>query len=85
MDMDLHIKTFNKSQMNEILKLLAWMELCGNIGHCSDFTVRFDGDGQANLKVSFDNEAIQNSYDEMRRKLLRQYDENGKETKFIIE
>lgn len=57
---DRHINTF--------VNMLAWMELCGNAGHCTDFQVRLDGDGDARPKFVFENKELQTSYDELRKR-----------------
>lgn len=57
-------------QMNVFLNMLAWMELCGNVGHCTDFVVKLDGDGSARPKFIFNDESLQNSYDELRKQYL---------------
>ena len=56
-------------QINQFVNMLAWMEYCGNIGHCTDFFVRMDGDGNARPKFKFENEKLQESYDELRRSM----------------
>ena len=52
--------------MNQFLNMLAWMELCGNVGHCTDFQVRLDGDGSARPKFKFNSEEMQKSFDDLR-------------------
>lgn len=61
---------FNEDrQMVEFIKMLAWMEYCGNIGHCTDFFVRLDGDGSGRPKFKFENQELQESYEELRRSM----------------
>lgn len=57
-------------QMNRFVNMLAWMEFCGNIGHCTDFFVRLDGDGSARPKFKFETEELQKSYEELRHSML---------------
>ena len=66
----LEVSFHNDRQMNEFVNMLAWMELCGNVGHCTDFTVRLDGDGAARPKFKFETEELQKSYDELRQSFL---------------
>lgn len=55
-----------KRQMKEFMKMLAWMEYCGDIGHCTDFFVRLDGDGSARPKFKFEDTEIQEGYKELK-------------------
>lgn len=64
------VKFPNDNQMNEFIKMLAWMDLCGNVGHCTDFLVTLDGDGSARLNFNFESEELQKKYDELRQTLL---------------
>lgn len=54
-------------QMKRFINMLAWMELCGNVGHCTDLMVRLDGDGNARPKFKFETEELQKEYDELRK------------------
>ena len=56
--------------MNQFFNMLAWMELCGNVGHCTDFQVRLDGDGSARPKFKFDSEEMQKSFDDLRADMI---------------
>lgn len=60
----------HERQMNKFINMLAWMELCGNVGHCTDFMVRLDGDGSARPKIKFETEELQKEYDELRKSFL---------------
>lgn len=55
-------------QMNRFINMLAWMEMCGNVGHCTDFIVVMDGDGTARPKFIFETEELQKQFDEIRRR-----------------
>lgn len=74
--MTINIAAFNAKQLNTIMQMLAWMEMCGNIGHCTSFRTIFDGDGTGKIKVSFDNDEEQRAYDAMRKWWLDWYDCN---------
>jgi hypothetical protein len=41
-----------KSELSEFLKLLAYIERCGNIGHSGTIKVCVDGDGTGRLTFS---------------------------------
>ena len=56
-----------KRQMDMFVNMLAWMEYCGNVGHCTDFLVRLDGDGSARPKFIFENEKAQESFNDLKR------------------
>ena len=60
----------HERQMNEFIKMLAWMELCGNVGHCTDFIVRLDGDGSARPKFELETDELQKEYDNLRKDIL---------------
>lgn len=63
---------------DEFIKMMAWIELCGNIGHtCQWFRVGVDGDGSGSLRFKFDNEMDQNRYDNIKQELLVDYQKNG--------
>lgn len=64
---------FNKKyQMERFLQILAWMEMCGSVGHFTNFLVGLDGDGNARPKFTFEDEEIQNLFNEMRSKLCKE-------------
>lgn len=67
--MKVDINAKSEYQFNNLLKMLAWMEWCGNVGHSSAFTVFFDGDGSARIKLSFEDNEIQERYDEYRKSM----------------
>ena len=58
-----------KRQMKEFMRMLAWMEYCGNIGHCTDFLVILDGDGSARPKFKFEDEDVQKQFDDLRNNM----------------
>lgn len=57
----------NKRHLNDFVNILAWMELCGNTGHCTDFIITMDGDGSARPKFIFDNEKLQEAFNRLKR------------------
>lgn len=56
-------------QMKKFISILAWIELCGNVGHCTDFIVAMDGDGNARPKFVFENEELQEYFNSIRQQL----------------
>lgn len=58
---------------NHLMNMLAWIELLGNVGHSADFKVFVDGDGNSRWKFKFDEPEDQKAFDELRKKLLREF------------
>lgn len=73
---------FNKTQEHNFLKMLAWMEMCGNMGHYSSFQMMFDGDGTAKIHCNFEDEETQKEYNSLKKELLEQWNK-GKELSYI--
>lgn len=72
-----------EAHMNKFINMLAWMEFCGNIGHCTTFSVRMDGDGTARPKFYFDTPEFQKSYEELRHGMKDTY-EKSDETDLLV-
>ena len=70
---------FNKAQEHNFLKMLAWMEWCGNIGHSTSFRVIFDGDGTAKIHCNFEDEELQDKYNVIRKEIRDNYNSGHKE------
>ena len=62
--------------LNTFINMLAWMELCGNIGHRTKFIVDLDGDGTARPKFSFDTDDMQKQYKKLRQEICDEYCKN---------
>lgn len=76
----------NASENNkrEFMKMIAWIELCGNIGHtCQWFKVGVDGDGSGRLNFEFDDKQEQDEFDKIKNELLKEYDETDEDLKEI--
>ena len=58
-------------QMKKFISMLAWMELCGHVGHCTDFIVLMDGDGNARPKFTFETKELQEQFINIRQNLAR--------------
>lgn len=70
--------------IKEFKKMLAWIEICGSIGHtCQYFQVGVDGDGSGRLKFSFEDKEEQKQYDLLKKEMLSQYDKNDNDLKRI--
>lgn len=59
-----------KRHMDEFIRMMAWMELCGNIGHSSHFVVTVDGDGDARPNFIFETDGMQEKYDKTRKRYI---------------
>ncbi len=58
--------------------MLAWIELCGNIGHtCQYFSVGVDGDGSGRMQFKFEDHEEQLEFDNLRKELLEEYQKSG--------
>ena len=73
-ELNIKVSFPEERQMKEFIKMLAWMELCGNIGHSTDFLVNLDGDGNTRPKFKFENKELQQSYDTLRKTMSEKYD-----------
>lgn len=62
-----------EESLNQFVNMLAWMEFCGAIGHCTTFAVRMDGDGAVRPKFIFDSPEFQKSYEELRHGMTDTY------------
>lgn len=73
--------TNDKEQhIEELMRMLAWMEYCGNIGHYVDFRVNYDGDGIAHLRFNFLG-SYQRKYEQIKNELINDYRQSNVEPK----
>lgn len=77
--MDIKIQMGTSIQEETFMKMLAWMEFCGNIGHCTSFRVIFDGDGTAKMHCNFETEELQEKYSAIRKEIRDNYNSGYKE------
>lgn len=74
----------NDSNKYEFMNMLAWIELCGNIGHtCQYFQVGVDGDGSGKMNFKFDDKDLQKDYDELKKEMLNIYQKENKDLEII--
>lgn len=73
-------KTYDRHAF-EFLRMLAWMEICGNVGHSIDFRVNYDGDGLAHLIFDFEDESTAESYKMIKERMFEDYRKQHKEPK----
>ena len=60
--MEYNIKIKGNGCLKNFVKMLAWIELCGNVGHSASFKVFCDGDGATRYRFDFDDEAMRALY-----------------------
>lgn len=74
----------SKKNKEELLKMLAWIEVCGNIGHtCQYFKVGVDGDGSGRMNFEFDNEDEKTEYRRIKDKVLEEFKTTKKDLQEI--
>lgn len=60
-----------EDQMMEFKEMLAWMELCGNIGHSTEFKVFLNGNGVARPKFIYDDPDEQKFHEDLRKAMVK--------------
>lgn len=70
----------------EMLRLMAWIEICGSIGHSSEFTVNVDGDGRGRVKFDFPTLEEKSNYNRIKNELFQKWNDGKIDVKeFNIE
>ena len=78
------IQVSGSGNLKELIKMLAYIELCGNIGHTPKYLkVYIDGDGNTRFNFKFKNENTQMYYDKCKKMLLNKFNKNGKDLEFV--
>jgi len=67
----------------ELLEMLAWIELLGNVGHSASFKVYADGDGGSRWKFEFEDEEQQIQHKKLRQKLCNEYINTQKDIEYF--
>ena len=62
------------SEQSKFITLLAYLEVMGDIGHCTDIHIRFDGDGSSRLKIEFPDNEINEYYKKIKEELSKSCD-----------
>lgn len=65
--------------MDELLRLLSWMDICSTVGHNAKFDVNYFGDWSAHVKVAC--LEGKEDYDRIRKEIADDYVENHVEPK----
>lgn len=81
--MNINLYMRNSYQEENLMKMLAWMELCGNVGHSTNFRVIFDGDGTAKIHCNFETEELQEKYNQIRREVRENYNKGNKDPEYF--
>ena len=64
----------SKENKREFLKMLAWIQICGEYGHTpKKFKVSVDGDGSGRLKFIFDDTEDLEIFNDVKQELIRDY------------
>ena len=66
-EVEMTVRFPEKRQLVEFINMLSWMEMCGNIGHSTEFVISMDGDGDARPKFIFEDDEVQEAYNKLRR------------------
>jgi hypothetical protein len=72
-----------KGNSKQLINMLAWIELLGNVGHSADFKVFSDGDGNTRWKFKFEDKELQKQFDTLRKKLCSEYINNNKDIEYF--
>lgn len=75
--MNIKISMRNSYQEENLMKMLAWMEWCGNVGHSTNFNVIFDGDGTAKINCNFETEELQEKYNKIKKEVRDKYNKGS--------
>lgn len=79
----MNLKIEGKGCTKQFIKMLAWIELLGNVGHTANFKVIADGDGGTRWKFIFEDEEIQEKYNDMRKQMLRDNIDTHKDIEYF--
>lgn len=73
-----------KGNKVQLIKMLAYIEFCGNIGHTPKYLkVYIDGDGNTRFKFKFKDKNIQMYYDGWKRIIANEWNESGKDLDYV--
>lgn len=81
-NMNVKITMRNSYQEKNLMRMFAWMELCGNVGHSTNFNVIFDGDGTAKIHCNFETEELQEKYNQIKKEMMDTYN-NEKDPEYF--
>jgi hypothetical protein len=71
------------SNSKQLIKMLAWIELLGNVGHSASFKVFADGDGSTRWKFKFEDEEQQKEFDLLRKELCKVHIDGNKDIEYF--
>jgi len=66
-------------EIKQLFTMLAWIQTLGRVGHSVNFEVFVDGDGYSRWKFEFDDQEIQGKFDNLRKALVKNYIDGGKD------
>ena len=77
---DVKIYLGGSGRVNGLLKMLAWIEFCGQIGHSPEaFKVFADGDGCTQWKFDFEDRLLCKQYCTIKTLLLDDWNQKGRD------
>lgn len=80
----MEIEINGKGNKGQLLKLLAYIEWCGNVGHTPKcLKVYIDGDGATRFNFKFKDKKTQMYYDDWKKTITDEWNKNGKDLEFI--
>lgn len=59
--------------VDAMLKMLAWMETLGGVGHSSSFKVYVDGDGSSRWRFKFQDRETQRRFEELKKQCVEDH------------
>jgi hypothetical protein len=75
------IVTYGKGNENEFLKMLAWIEVLGSVGHSASFNVFCDGDGSTRLKFDLVDDVAKEKFKILKKNLINEHINTYKDVK----
>ena len=78
------LKIEGKGNVLHLIKMLAYIEWCGNIGHTPKaLKVYIDGDGATRFRFKFKNEDNQQIYEDYKKDITEKWNKEHKDLEFI--
>jgi hypothetical protein len=77
------IKIEGKGCTKQLIKMLAWIQLLGSVGHTANFKVIVDGDGCTRWKFKFEDKELQELFDKYKSEMLENNINTHKDIKYF--
>lgn len=80
----MELKIEGKGKILGLIKMLAYIEWCGNVGHTPKaLKVYIDGDGDTRFNFKFKNEDNQQIYEDYKKYITEDWNKEHKDLEFI--